>query len=379
MKKELENDWQELIRGLNRNQNLLSEIVQKQEEQRKLLTSSPMYTLDIISELKKSVKPITVSSIMEPVTKAATLNLQKKSFAMPSYIKDMIKPSYSLKDYMYQPSKDFKFNSVLPFQKQNTFIDMSALLPQIPVYNFKPVNLMLREKLVEVPKLNLLNPVLEQLKNINFDRFSEQLNETQRKFDISLEKYDDLHWAVDEDLWVALRSGECTDETIAEHVEENINDYLEFFSHNDYYNSHSLIIEQAFNSLKQEQYASATFNLFAVIDGNITKAFKKYDIPLEERRNKKDKWGPRTFEKLNHYKKVKTNQDRIAFSFIFFKRMFNVYSVFFKTAWNGKAEVLNRNLVMHGTYDYNSITKEDVLKLIQLVKATSVLENITFE
>jgi len=376
LEKKIENDWQKQVRGLNRSRSTILEIVQKQEEQRKLLISSPLYTLDIISELKKAVKPIAVSSIMEPVTKAATLNLQKRSFAMPSYIKDMIKPSYSVKDYMYQPTNDFKLNSVLPFQKQNTFIDMSALKPQIPAYNFKPVNIMLREKLVEVPKLNLLNPVLEQLKNINFDRFSEQLNETQRKFDTSLEKYDDLHWAVDEDLWVALRSGECTDETIAEHVEENINDYVEFFSRNDYYNSHSLIIEQAFNSLKQEQYASATFNLFAVIDGNITKAFKKYDIPMEERRNRR--WEPKTYEKLNHYKKVKSNQERMAFSFIFFKRMFNVYSVFFKPAWNGKSEVLNRNLVMHGAYDYSRITKEDVLKLIQLVKSTSVLGDIAF-
>lgn len=379
MKNKPENNWQEQVGDLTRNRSTILEIVQKQEEQQKLLTSSPVYTLDIVSGLKKSVKPITVSSMMEPVIKAATLNLQKKSFAMPSYITDIVKPSYSVKDYMHQPSKTFNLNSILPFQKQKTFIDMSAIKPKIPVYNFKPVNFMPKERLVEVPKLNLLSPVLEQLKNINFDRFLEHLNETHRKFDTSLEKYDDLHWAIDEDLWVALRSGECTDETIAEHIEENIDAYLEFFSHNDYYNSHKLIINQAFDSLKQEQYASATFNLFAVIDANITKAFKKYDIPIEERKNKKDKWGPKTFEKLNHYKDVKTNQDKKAFSFIFFKRMFNVYSVFFKTAWDGKAEVLNRNLVMHGTYDYNSITKEDVLKLIQLVKATSILGKITFE
>lgn len=375
MKKELENDWQELIRGLNRNQNLLSEIVQKQEEQRKLLTSSPQYTLGISSELKRMVEPITIASILEPITKAATLNLQERSFVSASYIKDMIKSSNSVKDYVYRPMEGFKLDNVLPFQKQNTFIDMSTLKPHIPVYEFKPAN-MFKGKLLEVPKLNLLNPVLEQLKNINFDRFSERLNETQRKFDESLEKYDDLHWAVDEDLWVALRSGECTEETIAEHVEENINDYMDFFSGEDYYKPYSLIIEQAFNSLKQEQYASATFSLFAVIDGNITKAFKEYNIPMEQRRNKK--WEPKTYEKLNHYKKVKRNQDRMAFSFIFFKRMFNVYSVFFKPAWNGKSEVLNRNLVMHGAYDYNRITKEDVLKLIQLVKSTSVLEDIAF-
>lgn len=34
---------------------------------------------------------------------------------------------------------------------------------------------------------------------------------------------------------------------------------------------------------------------------------------------------------------------------------------------------LNRNSIAHGFHDYDSITKEDILKLFQLLKSTLVL------
>lgn len=356
MNKILGDNFLEHVKISNNNSSLLKDVI-RQQEQYKQLTSLPLYKLSISSEIKKS---------FEPIVKAVNL----------SFPQNVFKDLFNTTQYASNTLKGFELNTLQLLQNQKPLLDMSKIKPLITMADFKKIT-WFKEVMVEIPNMNLLNPILEQLKNINFDHLSDSLNERQREFDKSLEKYDDLYWAVDEELWAALRSGECSEETIAEHVEENIDDYSNFFSSEDYYKSYRLIIEQAINSLKQEQYASATFNLFAVIDGNITKAFKEYEMEIEQRKNRQRK--PKTFDKLKHYIQVEDNKDRLAFSFIFFKRVFNVYSSFFKPAWSGKSDIINRNLVMHGSYDYNEITKEDVLRLLQLVKATSILENITFK
>lgn len=223
---------------------------------------------------------------------------------------------------------------------------------------------------------SVIHPALQMLQQMDFSNIVEQMKQGFIDLDKSLEIYDEHLWAVDDELFEAIEEEQYTLETIGVYIEENIDKYHQLFVSDSYYEQYHLLLEQSIYAFKNEQYAIAAMPLFAIIDGSLTNAFKDYEVDIELKphlRKKKSK----LFTKVKDY--VESTEDELAYYFIFFKRVFNVYSILFKPYWNQYPDNINRNYVMHGAYNYEDITKEDVLKLIQLVKATSILQYISFE
>lgn len=226
----------------------------------------------------------------------------------------------------------------------------------------------------------VVHPALEMLRNIDFNQIFENIKENLKELDTSLEVYDKELWAMDEELFEAITVGECTLDTMGQYIESNLNVYEEFFLKKRYYAKYNTLIKQAIFSIENGQYAVAAMPLFAIIDGLLTTTFEDYAI-AEERltpRLKKNNNKDKVFYKAKDY--ASNDEDELIYYLIFFRRVFNVYSIFFKPyGKNRYPNEINRNFVMHGSYNYDEITKDDVLKLLQLVKASHTLQYITFK
>jgi len=227
---------------------------------------------------------------------------------------------------------------------------------------------------------DVVHPALEMLRNIDFNEIFENMKGNLKELDESLKVYDKLLWAIDDDLFDAITVGECNADTISEYIEFNLNAYEEFFINEEYYCKYHTLLRQAIFAIRNEQYAIAVMPLFAIIDGLLTATFDDYAIS-EERltpKLKKNNNQNKVFFKAKDY--ATNDEDQLIYYLIYFRRVFNVYSIFFKPYGKNKyPNEINRNFVMHGSYKYNEITKDDVLKLLQLVKASHILQYITFK
>jgi len=205
-------------------------------------------------------------------------------------------------------------------------------------------------------------------------KFSDILRARLKPYEEILTNYEPNLWCLHPEL-VELLIDKQEEYDIEQVVEDFLENYMSFFMENELFEHHRLIINQAYAAFKNEQYALACFPLFAVIDNLISTQFKDYAINLEEKpklRNYKDK----DYYKFKDF--VDSNEDRYAFNSIFVKSIFNIYSVLFKPIYKRHPLHLNRHWVLHGSYDYDRIQKSDVLKLFQLVRATEVMNHVSF-
>ncbi|MFP3728599.1 hypothetical protein U8V72_25795 [Priestia filamentosa] len=225
---------------------------------------------------------------------------------------------------------------------------------------------------------NLVNPALEILKKIDFNDFEKRLKQELIDLDKSFREYDEAFWAIDEDLFDEMEEMEhsITVDTIAEYIENKLESYEDYFCSESYFKPYHLILKQTISNFKQGQYAIAAMPLFAIIDANFTKAFKKYAI-AEKRLTPKLRKNNNKNKPYFKAKDFADDEEKLGYRYVFFKRTFIAYTEFFKPS-RKHPESINRNWVMHGSYKYVEITKEDVLKLIQLVKSTAVFSRMVF-
>ncbi|EJQ98982.1 hypothetical protein COL28_23190 [Bacillus thuringiensis] len=199
-----------------------------------------------------------------------------------------------------------------------------------------------------------------------------------KEYEIKLKKFDKELWTIDAELLDTFEdeSREFNSSAIEKYVEDSLDSYIKFFMTDDLYSDYKLIIEQAYKAYKNGDYALTVFPLFAVIDNLISNTFSDYQIDIQLKpslKNHKNK----IFHKVKDY--VETNEDKLAFSLMFFRRVFNVYKKIFEPSKKKHPNQINRNWIMHGSFTYDEITKLDTLKLFQLIKAIEIVKNISFE
>lgn len=199
-----------------------------------------------------------------------------------------------------------------------------------------------------------------------------------QEYEIKVKKFDKELWTIDAELLDTFvdESRELNSSAIEKYVEDSLDSYIKFFMTDDLYSDYKLIIEQAYTAYKNGDYALTVFPLFAVIDNLISNTFAAYQIDIQLKPNLK-RHKDKIFHKVKDY--VETNEDKLAFYLMFFRRVFNVYTKIFEPSWDNHPNQINRNWIMHGSYTYNEITKLDTLKLFQLIKAIEVVKNISFE
>lgn len=130
---------------------------------------------------------------------------------------------------------------------------------------------------------------------------------------------------------------------------------MDNFRKEEMYTNYVTILEQSYEAYQLKQYALASFPLFAVIEGIMSTTFHGYEIDVEIKpklRNKKNQ----LYVKLSDY--VESTEDELAINLLFFRRVFYVYEELFKPSWDKHPEQINRNWMMHGSYNYDRISKK---------------------
>ena len=228
-----------------------------------------------------------------------------------------------------------------------------------------------------------LQEFFQSFEQINLSGLSETFNQRLKLWERFLGKFDEDLWATDEDILDYLWDNEGDIDLIKtfsmeKYVESNLGDYLNFFDNNVTFARYSGIIHDAYSAFKQEKYALAIFPLMAATDSIIQLTFDDYTIKDPESKSTKIKNGKnKTYYKALDY--VQTTEYKLAISLILFRRIFNVYEKINDPSWNQEPVIINRNWVMHGSYNYDKITKTDVLKMFQLLKALAVVNELSFD
>lgn len=228
-----------------------------------------------------------------------------------------------------------------------------------------------------VSTLSFATPLIE----IDLSGVKERLKARLEEYELLMRRYDLELWAIDSNLFDCLVELDDIEEppaieVIEQFIESKLDSYMKGFTKTSIYNNYLMLLEQSYSAFKSGQFVLASFPLFAVIEGIVSSAFKVYEVDVNAKpmlKNKKDK----LYFKLSDY--VESKEDELAVNMIFFRRVFNVYSELFQPSWDRHPNQINRNWMMHGSYEYARVTKTDVIKLFQLIKALEVVDHISFE
>lgn len=224
--------------------------------------------------------------------------------------------------------------------------------------------------------------LVRTLSSIDFEGLSEAIKTRLKFWEIYLNRYDTELWAVDEELLESFWDGDyelakLDSFSINDYVEAKLEHYMSFFDTKELFARHRGIIRDSYEAFKAGKYALSIFPLMAAIDYIFQVTFKDYTIqdakakPVFKGRSK-DKTYYRAMDR------VQSTEEELAFSHFVFRRVFKVYEIMFAPSWGEEPKNINRNWVMHGLYNYEKITKADVLKVFQLLKAVEIVSEITF-
>ncbi|WP_394584556.1 hypothetical protein [Cytobacillus firmus] len=143
-----------------------------------------------------------------------------------------------------------------------------------------------------------------------------------------------------------------------------------------YFKLHTSLIDESYSAYKSGLYKLCAFSLFAAFehviaswyDGNLTKENISVDKKPKARK---------LYRRIESIAKNEKEQDE--FIKVFALSVLRMYQKTFSFIPEQLNKELNRNSIAHGFHDYNSITKTDILKLFQLLKASTILELISVD
>jgi hypothetical protein len=161
---------------------------------------------------------------------------------------------------------------------------------------------------------------------------------------------------------------------VSEYIESHLTDYLELFDREPLFERHRLILHDAYAAFSQGNYRLSIFPLMATADSIVESTFQRYKIPDLPKHVQRKKHP--TYYKVIKY--AKNQEDELALWSLFAWRVFNVYAILFEK-FDPTSAHINRHGVMHGLCDYNNVTKTDVLRMFQFLKASILMNDIEFD
>jgi len=242
-------------------------------------------------------------------------------------------------------------------------------IPQMYLTGMKAFEMKLPK--IELPKFYL--NIAPLMNSINWKQLSESLKRKLEKCESLMISLEQEGWAVDVDLLDDLIDGNCIFNEIEDYLRRNLSDYIEFFEQNEIYSKHLKLILRTKELYDLQFYEHCTFALFAIFEEILNVSFSEYKLNNHDNKKRKSR-DPNIYQKAKDY--IETKEDETALCQIFFRRVYGIYQVFFKPSWKEHPDQLNRNWIMHGSYDYERINEVDVLKLFQLLKAVNVVSDI---
>ncbi|CAH2462781.1 MULTISPECIES: hypothetical protein [Bacillus cereus group] len=211
--------------------------------------------------------------------------------------------------------------------------------------------------------------IKEMMDSIDWEAIDARIATKIKGIDNLLQELEKEFLCLDMEIFDALEGGEVTDEDILEYINQNLESYVEVITRDPIYELHETLIKETYEAYKGGLYKLCVMPLFAAFEHVIaTWSDGKINTNLVSVRQKPERYRV-TKIKPEEYIDIEQEQYIKVFSL-------SVLRMIGKTFVGVPKELcqeLNRNSIAHGFHDYDSITKEDILKLFQLLKSTLVL------
>lgn len=209
------------------------------------------------------------------------------------------------------------------------------------------------------------------LKGIDLDSISRAAAERLREIDAFLKKQEENLWCLDIDLLDALEDEEVSN--YADFIDSKLDEYVQEITSDPIYELHVSLIKETYEAYRAGYYKLCVFPLFSTFEhivaswyeGNITEE----EIAVNLKPNQK-----RLYYKIKKLTNEENGQE--GFIKVFAQSVLRIYEKTFVSIPEQLNKELNRNSITHGFHDYDSITKEDVLKLFQFLKAALILKYV---
>lgn len=223
---------------------------------------------------------------------------------------------------------------------------------------------------------NSIQQTLAPLKNIDWESLKEAAAERLKEIDKLLREQENSNWCLDVDLLDSIDEEDVDPNVLSNHVNANLEDLVKELIAEPIFKLHTSLIDESYSAYKLGFYKLCAFSLFAAFehviaswyDGNLTKENLSVDKKPKARK---------LYRKIENITKNEKEQDE--FIKVFALSVLRMYQKTFSFIPEQLNKELNRNSIAHGYHDYNSITKTDILKLFQLLKASTILELISAE
>ncbi|EOO67657.1 hypothetical protein IIC_05296 [Bacillus cereus VD021] len=207
------------------------------------------------------------------------------------------------------------------------------------------------------------------LSDIDWETINQELEDDARNVEKFLKEYEQDFWCVDMELFALIEDKELKFEEAPKYIEENLDMYIAEINKEPMYKFHATLISEAYEAYKAGLYKLCTFPLFATFEYVITSWYSG-NINEDKQSIEQTKYVKGLRSNV-HPKKYKNVEEDPTFK-VFSLSVIRVYRKMFDTQYTSSK--LNRNTIAHGLHDYDSLSKNDVLKLFQILKAATVLK-----
>ncbi|MDA2246258.1 hypothetical protein PDM98_19275 [Bacillus cereus] len=318
---------EEVVKKIS-NQNLYSsEITGILSDAQKLWHEKMNPILEIQNEIREKMNPI--------------LEIQNE-------IREKMNPILEIQNEIYE-----KMNPMLEIQNEI----YEKMNPMLEIQNE------IREK---------MSPIMEMYNKIDWDLLRETVAEEIKELQGILVEQEEIYWCLDIDTATAIVNGEIAKDDLSGYMDENLESIITKIVQDPIYELHATLIQETYQAYKAGFYKLCAMPLFAAFE-HVVKLWcfgyiKKDNIVVN---HKPDRYGIKKQmdpENYNHVEKENLNK-------IFALSVFRMYKKIFANIPEQLGQELNRNAIAHGYHDYNSLSKIDIQKLFQLLKATLILKS----
>lgn len=221
-----------------------------------------------------------------------------------------------------------------------------------------------------------IQPIIEMYNTIDWDSMREAVAIQLKEIEGILFEYEKDYWCLDIDSMSVLIDEENTNFNLVEYVDEKLELYVQELIKDPMYKLHATLIEETYTAYKAGLYKLCVMPLFATFEHVIALWYmgkiQGEEISVNQRPEVKKLYYKIKPEKYNEDFDV----EQVTLKTIFALPILRFYKSTFVRIPKELCQGLNRNSIAHGYHDYDSLTKEDILKLFQLLKSSLILKDL---
>ncbi|MBN8203891.1 hypothetical protein C1N70_24810 (plasmid) [Cytobacillus firmus] len=312
-------------------------------------------------------------------------NFSNKNNSDDDILKEFIPPSFIDEATRLQQKIQRQIEPIIEMQEKMRKLYQPIIVPQQELMKKYEPMLDAQQRIVSIlgPYFEAqsriqqtLEKVYAPLKNIDWEGIKEAAAERLKELDQLLREQENSNWCLDVDLMDSIDEGEIELKELSNHVDANLDGIVKELIAEPIFKLHTSLIDESYSAYKSGLYKLCAFSLFAAFehviaswyDGNLTKENISVDKKPKARK---------LYRRIESIAKNEKEQDE--FIKVFALSVLRMYQKTFSFIPEQLNKELNRNSIAHGFHDYNSITKTDILKLFQLLKASTILELISVD